>query len=151
VVQGFRVRRIILRLRRFGNAKLALVQRRIEQRGEMFSKRRDLGPRGLRKGSRFAGGFRSFDHAANMGRIRRGSKGYGVRRRDGFGFTRYADGERLNTSAYKRCLGHHNPYLFRNHGPRKFKIFILVSARTHNDSLDRQSGVERLKQRDVFA
>jgi hypothetical protein len=28
-----------------------------------------------------------------------------VRRRDGFGFTRYADGERLNTSAYKRRLG----------------------------------------------
>lgn len=33
---------------------------------------------------------------------------------------------------------------------REFIIFLQVSARTHNDSLDRQSGVEGLKQRDVL-
>src|ERR1700724_1055998 len=62
-------------LRRLRNAKLALIQRRVEQRGKMLAKRRDLGPRGLRTGgSRSGGSFRSFAHAANMGRIGCGSK-----------------------------------------------------------------------------
>lgn len=60
-----------------------------------------------------------------------------------------ADDEGLNTSTYKWCLGDHNRCSIRNYRPCKFIIFLLVSAWTHNDSLDRQSGAERLKQRDV--
>jgi hypothetical protein len=60
------------------------------------------------------------------------------------------DGEGSNISTYKRCFGNHNRYQIADHRPRKFIIFLLVSARPDYDSSDRQSGGERLKQRDVL-